>query len=175
MSSKAQLDITLRPEGRFSAPNDEAVYAQILERLRGTPPTLVVLEATGGLKLPITGILAAARVSVDVVNPRRVRDFAKATGRLAKTDALNAHMLAHFAEVLCPELRPLPDEQTQALAALLARRRQLVEMLTAEKNRLGSEGARSSLWVAGRTCCARSLRFPLPRRRSSCCCGRPLP
>ena len=132
--SKAQLDMALRPEGRFSASNDEAGFAQILERLKAAPPTLVVLEATGGLEIPITGVLAAAGVPVVVVNPRQVRDFAKATGKLAKTDALDAQVLAHFAEVL----RPLPDAQTQALAALLARRRQLVEMLTAEKNRLSS-------------------------------------
>ena len=88
--SKAQLDMALRPEGRFSASNDEAGYTQILERLRGVSPTLVVLEATGGLEIPITGILAAAGVPVVVVNPRQVRDFAKATGRLAKTDALDA-------------------------------------------------------------------------------------
>lgn len=136
--SKAQLDVALRPEGRLSAPNDDAGHAQILERLRAVAPTLVVLEATGGLEIPITGILAAAGVPVVVVNPRQVRDFAKATGRLAKTDALDAQILAHFAEVLRPTLRPLPDAQTQVLAAILARRRQLVEMLTAEKNRLGS-------------------------------------
>jgi transposase len=136
--SNAQLDMALRPEGQFSAPNDEAGCAQILTRLRAVSPTLVVLEATGGLEILLTGILAAAGVPVVVVNPRQVRDFAKATGRLAKTDALDAQTLAHFAEVIRPELRPLPDEQTQALAAILARRRQLVEMLTAEKNRLGS-------------------------------------
>ena len=136
--SKAQLDLALRPEGQFSVPNDEAGFAQVLERLRAVPPTLVVLEATGGLEIPLTGVLAAAGVPVVVVNPRQVRDFAKATGRLAKTDALDAQTLAHFAEVIRPELRPLPDEQTQALAAILARRRQLVEMLTAEKNRLAS-------------------------------------
>lgn len=147
--SKAQLDMALRPEGRFSASNDDAGYTQVLERLRGVSPTLVVLEATGGLEIPITGILAAAGVPVVVVNPRQVRDFAKATGRLAKTDALDAQTLAHFAEVLRPELRPLPDEQTQALAALLARRRQLVEMLTAEKNRLSSahKPVRKSLYT----------------------------
>jgi transposase len=136
--SKAQLDVALRPEGLFSAPNDEAGCAQVLERLRAVSPTLVGLEATGGLELPLTGVLAAARVPVVVVNPRQVRDCAKATGRLAKTDAWDAQTLAHVAEVLRPELRPLPDEQTRALAAILARRRQLVEMLTAEKNRLGS-------------------------------------
>jgi len=136
--SKAQLDVAFRPEGRFSAPNDEAGVTQVLERLRAVPPTLVVLEATGGLEILLTGVLVAAGVPVAVVNPRQVRDFAKATGRLAKTDTLDAQTLAHFAEVMRPELRPLPDEQTQALAAILARRRQLVEMLTAEKNRLGS-------------------------------------
>jgi transposase len=136
--SKAQLDVALRPEGRFSAPNDEAGCAQILERLRTVSPTRVVVEATGGLEIPLTGVLAAAGVPIVVVNPRQVRDFAKATGRLAKTDTLDAQTLAHFAEVIRPELRPVPDGQTQALAAILARRRQLVEMLTAEKNRLSS-------------------------------------
>ncbi len=136
--SKAQLDIALRPEGRFAASNDDAGFAQVIERLRAVPPALVVLEATGGLELPLTGALAAAGVPVVVVNPRHVRDFAKATGKLAKTDALDAQMLAHFAEVMRPEARPLPDEQTQTLAAILTRRRQLVEMLTAEKNRLAS-------------------------------------
>src|SRR5437773_11069514 len=136
--SKAQVDLVLRPEGQFSAPNNEAGFVQVLERLSAVHPTLVVLEATGGLEIPLTGVLAAAGVPVVVVNPRQGRDFAKATGRLAKTDALDAQTLAHFAEVLQPELRPLPDEQTQALAAILARRRQLVEMLTAEKHRLGT-------------------------------------
>ena len=136
--SKGQLDIALRPEGRFAAPNDEAGFAQVIERLRAVPPTLVVLEATGGLEIPLTGALAAAGVPVVVVNPRHVRDFAKAAGKLAKTDALDAQTLAHFAEVMRPEPRPLPDEQTQALAAIVTRRRQLVEMLTAEKNRLAS-------------------------------------
>jgi transposase len=136
--SQAQLDVAVRPEGRFAAPNDEAGVAQVLARLRATPPTLVVLEATGGLEIPLVGALAAAGVPVVVVNPRQVRDFAKAAGRLAKTDAVDAQTLAHFAEVLRPKPRPLPDEQTQALAAILARRRQLVEMLTAEQNRLAS-------------------------------------
>ena len=136
--SKTQLDLAMRPAGRFSAPNDEAGCAQVLERLRAVSPTLVVMEATGGLEIPLTGVLAAAGVPVAVVNPRQVRDFAKATGQLAKTDVLDAQVLAHFAEVIRPDPRPLPDEQTQILAAILARRRQLIEMLTAEKNRLGS-------------------------------------
>src|SRR5207244_10903733 len=89
------------------------------------------------LEIPLAGALAAAGVLVVVVNPRQVRDFAKAAGKLAKTDGLDAHTLTHFAEVMRPEPRPLPDEQTQTLAAILTRRRQLVERLTAEKNRLG--------------------------------------
>jgi transposase len=135
--SKKQLDLAFRPAGRFAAPNDEAGFAQVIERLSTLSPALVVLEATGGIEIPLAGALAAAGVPVVVVNPRQVRDFAKAAGKLAKTDELDAHTLAHFAEVMRPEPRPLPDEQTQTLAAILTRRRQLVEMLTAEKNRLG--------------------------------------
>jgi transposase len=92
----------------------------------------------GGLATPLVGVLAAAGLPVVVVNPRQVRDFARASGRLAKTDALDAQILAQFAEVMRPPERPLPDAATQALAALVARRRQLIEMLTAEKNRLSS-------------------------------------
>lgn len=136
--SKAQLDIALRPEGRFVVPNDETGRAHVVERLRTLPVALIVLEATGGLELPLIGALVAAGLPVVVANPRQVRDFAKATGRLAKTDPLDAQILAHFADVIRPVPRTLPDEQMQALAALLARRRQLIEMLTAEKNRLGS-------------------------------------
>jgi transposase len=134
--SKAQVDMALRPKGRLSAPNTEAGIAQILTRLRAVSPTLVVMEATGGLEIPLTGALAAAGIPVVVVNPRQVRDVAKATGKLAKTDALDAQMLPRFADVMRPEPRPLPDAETRALAALLSRRRQLVEMLTAERNRL---------------------------------------
>lgn len=136
--SKAQLDVAVRPDGRFTVPNDDAGIAQVLARLSAGPPTRVVVEATGGFEMPLAGALAAAGFPVVVVNPRQVRDFAKAAGKLAKTDALDAQTLARFAEVMRPELRPLPDEQTQTLAAILTRRRQLVEMLTAEKNRLGS-------------------------------------
>jgi transposase len=136
--SKAQLDVAVRPDGQFAVSNDDAGIAQVIERLSAGPPTRVVVEATGGFEMPLAGALAAAGFPVVVVNPRQVRDFAKAAGKLAKTDALDAQTLAHFAEVMRPELRPLPDEQTQTLAAILARRRQLVEMLTAEKNRLGS-------------------------------------
>jgi transposase len=137
--SKAHVDIAVRPEGQpFSASNDEAGCAEVIERLRTLAPTLVVVEATGGMEMPLTGALAAAGVPVVVVNPRQVRDFAKAAGVLAKTDALDAQTLAHFAEVMRPEPRELPDEQTRLLSAILTRRRQVVEMLTAEKNRLAS-------------------------------------
>src|SRR2546428_5301657 len=136
--SQAQLDIALRPAGHFTAPNDDAGIAKVVDQLRAVTRAVVLLEATGGLELPLVGALAAAAVPVVVVNPRQVRDFAKAAGQLAKTDALDAQILAHFAEVMRPAPRPLPDEQTHALAAILARRRQLVEMLTAEKNRLAS-------------------------------------
>jgi transposase len=145
--SKMQLDVAIRPGGRCSVSNDEAGIAQWLDQMKAVHPTLIVLEATGGYEMPVTGALAAAALPVVVVNPRHVRDFAKATGTLAKTDALDAQTLAHFAEVIQPAPRPLPDAQTHALAALVARRRQLVDMLTAEKNRLrqASTQIRSSL------------------------------
>jgi len=136
--SKQHLDIALRPGRRYSVPNNEAGVASILADLKTVSLTLVVLEATGGLELPLTSALALAGLPVVVVNPRQVRDFAKATGQLAKTDAIDAQVLARFAEVIRPEPRSLPDEQTQALAALVTRRQQLIEMLTAEKNRLAS-------------------------------------
>ena len=136
--SKAQLDIALRPEGRFAVPNDETGRTHVIKRLQALPVAWIVLEATGGLELPLIEALVAAGLPVVVANPRQVRDFAKATGQLAKTDSLDAQILAHFADVIRPVPRTLPDEQMQALAALLARRRQLIEMLTAEKNRLGS-------------------------------------
>jgi transposase len=140
--AKDRLDLAWRPTGeRWTAPNTERGIRAICRRLRTPGPTLIVLEATGGLELPLTGALAAAGLPVVVVNPRQIRDFAKATGRLAKTDALDAAVLAHFAEAVRPEPRPLPDAATQALSALLLRRRQLIGMRTAEQNRLGSAPA----------------------------------
>lgn len=137
--SKADLDLAVRPGGEaWRRPNSQEGIAQIVEELNPLEPTLVVLEATGGLEVPLVAALAAAGLPVVVVNPRQARDFAKATGQLAKTDRLDAQVLAHFGEATKPELRPLPDAQSQELAALLARRRQLVQMLTAEKNRLGT-------------------------------------
>jgi transposase len=135
--SKAQLDVALRPtDDGWHVNHDESGIAGLVERLRTVQPTLVVLEATGGLEVPVTGALAEAGLPVVVVNPRHARDFAQATGRLAKTDTLDARGLAHFAEAVRPTPRPLPEAQAQALSALLTRRRQVVQMLTAERRRL---------------------------------------
>src|SRR5438046_7330877 len=134
--SKEQLDIAVRPSGEsWTVAHEEASLSALVARLRDLAPTLIVLEATGGWEVPVTGALAAAALPVAVVN-RQVRDFARSTGLLAKTDRLDAQLLAQFAEVLRPAPRPLPDAQAQELPAVLQRRRQLVEMLTAEKNRL---------------------------------------
>jgi transposase len=135
--SKATLDVALRPSGvAWQSTNDETGIAAVVHRLQAVAPHVIVLEATGGLERLVAAALALAGLQVAVVNPRQVRDFAKATGRLAKTDAVDAAVLAHFAQALQPPAHPLPDAQSQALAALVERRRQLVNMLTAEKNRL---------------------------------------
>jgi transposase len=135
--SKAQLDVALRPtEDCWRVHNDEAGSASPVERLRTAQPTLVVLEAPGGWEVPVTGALAEAGLPVVVVNPRQARDVAKATGRLATTDPRDARGLAHVAAAVRPTPRPLPEAQAQALSALLTRRRQLVQMLTAERRRL---------------------------------------
>lgn len=140
--SKAQLDIALRPTGQgWQVPNDDGGITVLVARLQAVDPTLIVLEATGGLELPVTLALAAAGLPVAVVNPRHTRDFAKATGPLAKTDTLDARALAHVAEAVRPVPRPLPEAQAQELSALLGRRRQLIEMLTAEKNRMSAAPA----------------------------------
>ena len=134
--SLARLDIAVRPGAVWSITHDEAAIATVVAQLHTLSPTLIVLEATGGMEIPLTSALATAGLPVVVINPRQVRDFAKASGHLAKTDALDAQVLAQFAEVMRPQPRPLPDAEARALAALLTRRRQLVERLTAEKNRL---------------------------------------
>jgi transposase len=137
--SKARLDGAARPSGlTFQQANDPEGIAAVLGLLRPLHPALIVLEATGGYELPLAAALAAAGLPVAVVNPRQVRDFAKATGRLAKNDKIDAAVLAHFAEAIRPQPRPLPGAQVRALDALLSRRRQLLEMLTMEQNRLGS-------------------------------------
>ena len=134
--SKHRPDVHLRPSGEhFTVSHDEAGVAALVERLTALAPALVVLEATGGMEVVPAAALAAAGLPVAVVNPRQVRAFARATGRLAKTDRLDAEAIARFAEAVRPPVRPLPDEATRRLAALVARRRQLLEMLVAERNR----------------------------------------
>ena len=137
--SKASFDVAVYPTGEcWKASNDKAGIAALSQRLQELAPGLIVLESTGGLELPLVSELAALSLPVVVVNPRQVRDFAKAVGKLAKTDNIDAHMLARFGQAVKPEVRPLKDEQAQELTALLTRRRQVVDMLTAEKNRLQS-------------------------------------
>ena len=147
--AKAQLDIALRPSGeRWAVPNDASGVATLVDRVQALHPTLIVLEATGGLERAVTSALATAGLPVVVVNPRQVRDFARATGQLAKTDALDARALAHFADVIRPTPRPLPDAQTQELRALLGRRQQLIVMRTAEQNRLAGTSERLTKDIA---------------------------
>ena len=137
--SKAQVDVAVRPTGkRWTLPYDEAGIEGLIPQIVDLGPALVLLEATGGLELPLVAALAAATLPVVVVNPRQVRDFARATGTLAKTDALDAGVLAHFADAVRPDVRPLKDAETQALNSLTARRRQVMTMLVSEKNRLGT-------------------------------------
>jgi transposase len=118
--SKATLEVAVRPSGEaWQSTNDEAGIAALVNRIQALAAQLMVLEATGGLERMVAAALALAELPVAVVNPRQVRDFAKATGRLAKTDAVDAAVLAHFAQALQPTPRPLPDAQSQALAALV--------------------------------------------------------
>jgi transposase len=134
--AKHRLEVHLRPSGESLAiDHGEEEIAALTERLVALAPALIVLEATGGLEVRLAATLAAAGLPVAVVNPRQVRSFARATGRLAKTDRLDAAAIARFAEAVRPPVRPLPDEATRRLGALVARRRQLLEMLVAERNR----------------------------------------
>lgn len=135
--SKKRLDVAVRPEEQlWSVSNDEAGVAELCERLKALQPQCIVLEATGGLELPAATALAVAKLPVAVVNPRQVRDLAKAMNVLAKTDAIDARVIARFAELMKPEPRPLPDAEAQRFSDLLSRRSQVVEMIAAEKNRL---------------------------------------
>jgi transposase len=137
--SKAVLDVAVRPtEEKWSVPNTTEGMQDLVQRLKELRVTLIVLEASGGLERRAVAALAGAGLAVVAVNPRQVRDFAKATGKLAKTDTIDAAVLALFAERIRPEPRPLKDAATQELEALVVRRRQVVEMITAEKNRLSA-------------------------------------
>lgn len=136
--AKAELVVAVHPSGeRWTVANDERGVRTLVDRLRAVTPTLIVLEATGGYELLCVAALAAVELPVVVANPRQVRDFAKATGQLAKTDRLDADILALFAEKVRPALRPIATAEAQELDAMLTRRRQLIEMLGAERNRLG--------------------------------------
>jgi len=135
--SKATLDIAIYDSPKkWQFANDDAGIGKVVEFLSEAAPALVVMEATGGYETPVAYALKVAGIPCAVVNPREVRDFAKATKKLAKTDSLDAQVLAHFAAALEPEPRPIPGKEAEELEALLARRRQVIEMLTAEKNRL---------------------------------------
>jgi transposase len=135
--AKRELAVAVRPSGeRWTVATDPASVAGLVERLRALSVALIVLEPTGGYEIPIVAALSAAQLPIVVVNARQVRKFAGAIGKLAKTDAIDAAVLAHFADAVKPELRPIADELTQTLQGWLGRRRQLLEMLHAEEQRL---------------------------------------
>ena len=137
--AKAQLDVAVRPAAdRWEVSHDDAGIGQLVSQLKSLGPAMVLVEASGGLELPLVAALATGELPVVVVNPRQVRDFARATGKLAKTDALDAAVLAHFAEAVRPPVRPLRDAETQVLNSLVARRHQVMTMLVSEKNRLSA-------------------------------------
>ncbi len=146
--AQATLEVAVRPTGEaWQIANDEIAFGDLVERMCALKPSLIVLEATGGIHLPVVAALAAVKLPVVALKPRQVRDFAKATGKLAKTDRIDAQVLAHFAEAVRPEVRPLPDAATQQLAMLVARRRQLMEMRVAEQNRSRRAPARIRLQI----------------------------
>jgi len=135
--SKDRLDVHVRPSGRaFAVARNGEGIEQLITELRALTPMLVVLEATGGFEVTVAAAVAGAGLPLAVVNPRQIRDFARATGRLAKTDTLDAEAIALFAERVRPEARPIADAESQALAELVARRRQLIQMIGMEGNRL---------------------------------------
>jgi transposase len=142
--SKGSLDVAVRPVGEsWQEDNSDKGIRAIVKRIKELGVSLVVAEATGGLEVQVVSALTVDGINVSVVNPRQVRDFAKATGRLAKTDSIDAEVLARFAETVRPEVRPLKDEKERELAELVARRGQVVQMLVAEKNRLGQTGSKA--------------------------------
>ena len=141
--SKARLDVAScgASEQAWSVRHDAEGISRLGERLQALSPTLIVLEATGGLEVDVSSALASRGLPVVVINPRQVKDFGRALGRLAKTDQIDARLLAEFAQKIRPAVRPLPKEEQRELDALMMRRRQVVEMISAEKNRLQQTGA----------------------------------
>ena len=134
--AKDRLDVHTRPGGEvFAVARDSNGLAMLVERLQRLAPALVALEATGGYETVVASALGAAQLPLAVVNPRQIRDFARATGKLAKTDRIDAAAIAHFAEAVRPPARPLADAEARALGELVARRRQVIEMIIAERHR----------------------------------------
>jgi transposase len=134
--SKQRLDVAVRPTGEmFSKPYDETGITSLIRRLLELKPELVVLEATGGYEIPLVFALSREQLPVVLMNPRFIRDFARSLGKLAKTDKIDAQVIAHYGEAVRPEPRPLPEPAQLELASLVSRRRQLVEMIAAEENR----------------------------------------
>ena len=162
--AKSQLDVHARPAGEtFAVSRDAAGLAALTERLAGLAPRLIVLEATGGFEATVAATLSAAGLPLVVVNPRQIRDFARATGRLAKTDRLDAEAIARFAEAVQPEPRPLPDEAARHLGELVARRRQIVGSGSGASTGSGTKKWHSSLRsspVSSVTVTSRSSSFP---------------
>ena len=186
--AKAQEDVAVRPtDERWEVSHDDAGIRQLISKLKTLEPVMVLLEASGGLELPLVAALAAEAVPVVVVNPRQVRDFARATGKLAKTDSLDAAAIAHFAEAVRPPVRPLRDAETQALNSLAARRHQVMTMLVSEKNRLGTATVAvrpraskptlhgwSGSWTTWTSVCVRlCARVPCGGRRTTFCAPSP--
>jgi transposase len=137
--SKARLDVAVLPgEKTWSTTNDDDGISDLVAKLKDLAPSLVLLEATGGLERRVLARLVGAGLPAMAINPRNIRDFARSLGKLAKTDRIDAIVLAQFAQVVRPPLRPIADEQTQELQAQLTRRRQIIEMMVAEKNRLSA-------------------------------------
>lgn len=135
--SKDKLDVAVRPDGEeWQTENTEEAFPELIARLKALKPELIIIEATGGLERAVIATMAAADLPVAMINPRQAREFARATGRLAKTDQIDADDLAFFGEAIRPQVRPLPEADVQELSALNGRRQQLVEMITAERNRL---------------------------------------
>ena len=147
--SKDRLDVHVRPSGEaFAVPRDGKGLEELTARLMARPPKLVAVEATGGVEIVVAAAIAGAGLPLAVVNPAQIRHFAQAVGKRAKTDPLDAEMIARFAEAVRPEPRPVADEATRLFAELVARRRQIIEMIVAERQRerrVSSKVSRKSL------------------------------
>jgi transposase len=141
--SKRYLDVYIRPQGQtLRVSNNQSGIIELGKKLQSIKPELIVLEATGGMEIDVAQHLSTQKLAVSIINPRQARDFGKATGRLAKTDAIDAQVLAHFAEAIRPRITMMMDEKSTKLKDLVTRRRQLVEMISAEKARLsGKQGS----------------------------------